>query len=473
MHRGIQAGIQDISACSEYLDTCERNEESPLHFPPYTLLKCGLSKCLLDPNLIRMVPATNESYGYPEATKSFSGPPVFTPTNPDSYDGLGRGNKEKILRKRSSGFHFGSSMTSILGAADDEFLGPSNSERPSSPQSRPRTSQKGKPSTLFGSFGKKSGNLLRDKSHDSLDITTEPSTFESGQGSEQINGSRGKRVIHHGEVQTTSGLFRKKKEYLVLTETHLTRYKSQSRASEVFPSIQSSIRRSSSTRHPSTASIGSLQDLQSLTSHTSSEGENSIPLKQIVAAYKVEDGRPFFTTEVVYLDEENNLAGSIQLMLNDPKEADLWYTSIRGAAQKARLISSQPYPERVVLFLVNVVEAALDYHEAHFTVFRVVRRATTKPGGRSSSDDYAKLGTSVSYMVIGINRLHLISLPDFSEPSQFVMDAKASKTMFGLVSLVSMVVQHAEDAFQLGFRSVPSRQKLVSPLIQLSSSILN
>jgi hypothetical protein len=278
--------------------------------------------------------------------------------------------------------------------------------------------------------------------------------LEGGQSIEQSNGARGKKVLHHGEVQTTSGLFRKKREYLVLTDTHLVRYKSQSRASEVFPSIQPSIGRSSTTRHPSTASIGSLQDLQSLNSHASYEIENAIPLDQIVTAYRVEDGRPFFTTEVVYLDEEINLVGSIQLMLNDPKEADLWHTSIRGAAQKARLISSQPYPERVVLYLVNVLEAALDYDEAHFTIFRVVRRAATKSGVRSSSDDLAKLGTPVSYMVIGINQVHLISLPDFAESSPRILDAKANKAKFGLVSLVSMDVQHADDTFQLGFRSV-------------------
>jgi hypothetical protein len=44
----------------------------------------------------------------------------------------------------------------------------------------------------------------------------------------------GQHVLHHGEVQTTGGLFKKKKEYLVLTHTHLIRFKSQSKASEAF-----------------------------------------------------------------------------------------------------------------------------------------------------------------------------------------------------------------------------------------------
>jgi len=372
----------------------------------------------------------------------------------DSDGVKGEKTEKKKFGKRRSVFHIGSTSSSGTEARGDEPLSPLNNERPNSPLSRPRTLHKGKPSSVFGSLGKKSVNSLKDKLLDSSDYTPGSSIFEGGQNTEQVNGGRGKRVLHHGEVQTTSGLFRKKKEYLVLTETHLIRYKSQSRASEVFPSIPPSFGRSTTTRHPSTASIGSLQDLQSLNSHASTEGDNAIPLKQIVTAYKVEDGRPFFTTEVVYLDEESNFVGSVQLMLNDPKEADLWHTSIRGAAQKARLISSQPYPERVVLYLVNVLEAALDYDEAHFTIFRVVRRASGKAGGRLSSDDFAKLGSSVWYMVIGINQLHLISLPDFAESPTRILDAKASKTKYGLVSLVSIDVQYADDTFQLGFRSV-------------------
>jgi hypothetical protein len=402
-----------------------------------------------------MVPTTKDSHGHRTLSNPFSRPPISSLTSLDT-DGTVNGEKteKKKFGKRGSVFHLGSTSSSGTEALDDEPLSPLNNERPNSPLPRPRILHKGKPSSVFGSLGRKSVTSLKDKSLDSPDFTPGSSIFDGGQAIDQINSGRGKKILHHGEVQTTSGLFRKKKEYLVLTETHLIRYKSHSRASEVFPSIPPSFGRSSTTRHPSTTSIGSLQDLQSLNSHASTEGDNAIPLKQIVTAYKVEDGRPFFTTEVVYLDEENNLVGSVQLMLNDPKEADLWHSSIRGAAQKGRLISSQPYPERVVLYLVSVLEAALDYDEAHFTIFRVVRRASGKAGGRPSSDDFAKLGSSVSYMVIGINQLHLISLPDFTESPTRILDAKASKTKYGLVSLVSIDVQHADDTFQLGFRSV-------------------
>lgn len=45
---------------------------------------------------------------------------------------------------------------------------------------------------------------------------------------------RNRTILYHGEVQTNSGLFWKRREYVVLTETHLVRFKSQSSALELF-----------------------------------------------------------------------------------------------------------------------------------------------------------------------------------------------------------------------------------------------
>lgn len=355
----------------------------------------------------------------------------------------------KKLGKRSSVFGLGPPGTPEL-PYDVSVNSVANNGSDSS-NTRPRTLQKGRPTSLFGSLGKRSMHNVEDGEPDLLHSATPDSPMEENHCYDRP-GSNSRSVLHHGEVQTTSGMFRKKREYMVLTETHLIRFKSQSRASETFPSIPPAPGRSNTTRHPSTTSIGSLQEVQSNTSHTSADSENRIPLCQIVTAYKVEDGRPFFTTEVVYLDEEYHGVGSIQLMLHDPKEADLWHTSIRGAAQKTRLLMEEPYPERVVRYLVQILEAANDYDANHFQLFRVVRRTAIPKGGRSSSDDLQKLGDSVFYMVIGINRIHLIPLPDFSNSSGRLVTSKASRLIFGIVTLVSLSVQYADDRFELGFR---------------------
>lgn len=342
---------------------------------------------------------------------------------------------------------FGSTGNTHL--TQDYALSPTGSEH--SPKVRPRTLQKGRPSSIFGSMGKKNtfGFAEDGEGSDGLVGTTTPESPPDENATLIV--AIGKSVLHHGEVQTTSGMFRKKKEYLVLTDTHLIRFKSQSRASDAFPSIPPVYGRST-TRHPSTTSIGSIHEVQSTNSHASNEYENKIPLKQVVTAYKLEDGRPFFTTEVVWLDEEYTGVGSVQLMLHDPKEADLWHTSIRAAAQKARLMmEEQPYPERIIAYLVRALELVADYDAEHFQVFRVVRR--NAKSGKSSSDDLQKLGSSVFYMVIGINRVHLIPLPDFTEPGTRSLAPKVTRNVFGIVTLVSMTVNYTDDRFELSFRT--------------------
>lgn len=389
----------------------------------------------------------SEGSGIRKSMNPFSRPSLsgLTPIDTNSNGNIEEGEKKerKKMGKRVSMFGFGASTPDL----SEDGMSPVRSNDPTNfPKNRPRTLTKGKPSSLFGSLGRRSINNS-DGETEGLAGTPESPMEAIMAGANGFS----KTVLYHGEVQTTSGMFRKKKEYLVLTDTHLVRFKSQSRASETFPSIPGVGGRSNNSRHPSTTSIGSFQDVQSTNSHASSEHENRISLSQIVTVYKVEDGRPFFTTEVVYLDEEYHGIGSIQLMLHDPNEADLWHTSIRGAAQKARLVLEEPFPDRVIRYLVSLLEAADDYDSSHFQVFRVVRRAST--GKKSSSDDLQKLGASVFYMVIGINRVHLLPVPDFTDPTGTLTCPKTSRNSYGIVSLVDMRVSYDDDRFEIAFRT--------------------
>ncbi|KAF4621711.1 hypothetical protein G7Y89_g14494 [Cudoniella acicularis] len=373
-------------------------------------------------------------------------------TNDGNVDGERK--EKKKLTKRSSMFGLGPSASPDL--VPDGSRDPFSSERLGSPKNRPRTLQKGRPTSVFGSLGKRSmTSYVEEDEADNLATSTPESLIDGEQGLEPSM-AHNKNVLYHGEVQTQSGMFgmfRKKREYLVLTDAHLIRFKSQSRASETFPSIPPTYGRSTSTRHPSTTSVGSLQEVQSTNSHASAEVENRIPLEQIVTAYRVEDGRPFFTTEVVYLDEDYHGVGSIQLILYDPTDADLWLSSIRGAAQKARLLQEEPFPQRVVRYLARVLEGLNDYDAAHFQVFRVVRRAPVPKSGRvSSSDDLQKLGGTVFYMVMGINCLHLIPVPNFSDPTGRLINPKISRHMYGIVTLYQMYIISGDDRFELSFR---------------------
>lgn len=100
------------------------------------------------------------------------------------------------------------------------------------PRNRPRTLIKnGRPTSIFGS-------LRSMRSTEEEEQLTSPASKASSIDEERLREPvpHGGVVLHHGEVQTTGGMFRKRKEYLVLTDTHLLRFKSYSRAAEAFPS---------------------------------------------------------------------------------------------------------------------------------------------------------------------------------------------------------------------------------------------
>ena len=132
----------------------------------------------------------------------------------------------KLKKQRPASFLSASSVA----VYDGEGSGPDDQKQPPSPRLWPGKLTKGsRPSSIFGSLK---------LTHSSEDAPLHPtaskdSCADEGKGTDAP--APGKVVLQHGEVQTTGGMFRKRKEYLVLTDKQLLRFKSQSRAAEVFP----------------------------------------------------------------------------------------------------------------------------------------------------------------------------------------------------------------------------------------------
>lgn len=118
-------------------------------------------------------------------------------------------------------------------ARDDEPMSALPQPSPSPKPPRPTLSVRGitqRPTSVFGSL-----RSMRSNGEDDTPLTATSSKAPSvNWGDAEPSAGRTKNVLHHGEVQTSSSMFRKKKEYLVLTDTHLLRYKSQGKASESF-----------------------------------------------------------------------------------------------------------------------------------------------------------------------------------------------------------------------------------------------
>ena len=320
-------------------------------------------------------------------------------------------------------------------------------------KSRPRSyQQSGRPASFLGSL--RSLHSLQDEDDEVLSRTssTPTSLHTNGPAANDYSEST---VLHHGEVQTAASMFRKKSFYLVLTDTHLVRFKSRGRASETFPCIPSSSGRASGMRHSRMSSSGSLHELHTT---SSSEGHHGIILHHIVAVWKPEDGKPYFSIEIDHFDEEANNASALTLQLHDPKDFDLWMSSIRGAAMKARLANPQPFSQSMVDYTARVLDSERDYDPAHFHMFKVVQRSANKSGARSSTDDLTKLTSNICILAIGAYKAHLVPLPKPSRTNSSTSLSDMNGASYGITTLTSLSVQNQDDGFSLAFR-IPLRQQ--------------
>ncbi|KAJ5570284.1 uncharacterized protein N7459_009714 [Penicillium hispanicum] len=270
------------------------------------------------------------------------------------------------------------------------------------------------------------------------------------------NGIWSSAILHHGEIQTTGGMWRKKSQYLVLTDTHLIRFKSQGKAADAFPSsIPSSYGRAPASHRQSVASISSLQDMQLMVTNEASAG---IPLNSIIAVYMLEDGRLSPTVEVAYLDERTHKAALIQMQTSDLQELNLWMVGIRQAAQMARANDPLPFDGGAVEYVTRMLEHERDYDPDAFRMFRVIQIASSKSLTRSSSDDLTKLSPTGCYLAIGLHKLHLIPMQKAANRSSVVsLSDLETSTSFGLMNLTGLSMEYGDDSLHLTFR-VPLRK---------------
>lgn len=354
-----------------------------------------------------------------------------------------------LLRKRrTESFMSNLSETTQYGE-NDSLHGPTLAETPRSP--RPSTLSRGGLKRASSVFGSIRGYKLPDEDEPLSATSTRTST---GFGEYLNEDTRDRQVLHHGEVQTSSSMFRKKKEYLVLTEKHLIRYKTQSKAAEAFPVIPSPFSRTPSYRHSQNPSTGSSHELQSLASENSGDRDHGTPLRHIVAVYHLDDGRPHFALELYWLDDESNQASCMTLQFGDPDEMYTWLAKIRDASNRARLADANPLSAYNSHLAARVVEGDRDYVPPHYAIYKVVLRPQGKATSRSSSDDLAKLAAAVCFLAIGVHKVHMIPL--FKPPSQRTSSpslvAHNTQSSYGILTLTEVSISEVDDTFLLTFR---------------------
>ncbi|KAJ5882557.1 uncharacterized protein N7529_001229 [Penicillium soppii] len=264
------------------------------------------------------------------------------------------------------------------------------------------------------------------------------------------NGIWSSAILHHGEVQTTGGMWRKKSQYLVLTDTHIIRFKSQGKAADAFPSIPASYTRAPAAHRQSVASISSLQDMTQMASGDATAG---IPLNSIIAVYMLEDARLSPSVEVAYLDERTHKATLVQMQTSDLQDLNLWMVGIRQAAQMARANHPMPFSRGSVEYVTRMLEHERDYDPEAFRMFRVIQIASSKSITRASSDDLTKLSPTGCYLAIGSHKLHLLPMQKTANRSSVVsLSDWESATSFGLMNLTGLSMEYGDDSLHLTFR---------------------
>ncbi|KAL8951727.1 MAG: hypothetical protein Q9222_002306 [Ikaeria aurantiellina] len=312
------------------------------------------------------------------------------------------------------------------------------------PRTRPRSLHKtGRPSSFFGSL--RSLSSLHDEDEALTKTASSPSSLNSV--SSAIPDVAAGLLVHHGPLPEVGPMFRRRCPYLVLTDTHLIKFKSQDRAAEMFPSIPSTPtqqRRINNPRHSRLSSTSSLPDLQN-------SADCHVALVHVVAVYKLDDGEPYFTFEIAHLNDTTIHPSTLTIQIHDPGESDTWITAIRSAASKARVMSSTPFSQRLVEHTARALEQEHDYDPNHFRMFKVVQRAN-KLAKRSSSEDLSKLTSKLCILAIGMYKVHVVPLPKASKTTSSTSLSEMNGMSYGIVTLTSINVQAFDDTFQLWFR---------------------
>ncbi|KAK5944891.1 hypothetical protein PMZ80_002093 [Knufia obscura] len=333
-----------------------------------------------------------------------------------------------------------------------------------SPKIRPKVLTRPNRNSIFGSL-----RSLHSLDEDEKTLVKSESKSSSLQGDADSfgRGLFGDNVKRAAEVQVTgTSMFRKRTQYIVLTESHLIRFKSQSKASEMFPIIPNSGK--NSLPRNTMSSIGSYTELQTSAYMDITQG---VPLEEVIAVYKIEDGRPYFTLEVSYVDEHGKRPSSLQLNFSGPRDAEAWMMAIQEHAATRRAQNTRGYPQRTLEYLAGALEKEQDYDPQLFRVFKVVQRSPVRSAGtRGPSDELSKSNSSVSYLVIGVNKLHLIPLPKVSgrSSSTSLSDLDTPPSSFGITTLTSIKLRPSDDGFELYFRT-PLRQPYLASLASYES----
>jgi len=291
-----------------------------------------------------------------------------------------------------------------------------------------------RPKSMFGSL----------KARDSVVVTSSASS--SLEESSMSEGQRGvlppsSIIMQSGEV-TGGGLLRKKRDYLVLTNRELVKYKSEAKALEAFHG-----------KDFNGGNKGRASSVGSAVVTNASEHTFVTMMNQVIAVYcPSTDHELGNTVQIDYLDGAVGQPSSTIFTTASPTEARSWMDRLRAVAAQTRACSPPlVYPDSTVEHIARRLEAEMDYSPMHFQVYRVVQRSGKS--GNKSTEDLQKMYSTMCYLAIGIHKVHLVPMR-FATNKSMASSSPTPTTSFGILSLSGLWISNSDDCFSLVFRYV-------------------
>jgi hypothetical protein len=260
-------------------------------------------------------------------------------------------------------------------------------------------------------------------------------------------------VLHHGEAQLSNSTFRRKTEYLVLTERFLVRFKTSKLAAQTFPWLlpaQAHMQRPTSSH---------VQDNDLSSGHESptdlsSRKTSIIPLQEVIATEITTHDRNRLTLHVITHSSAQKTSNLIQV--EHTGGAPHWIESV---SPNSRTIQEQRGNLLTNIYLQAIRDtvgpdsfSALE--DTQNRLFLVHSRHSKSQENTPSSEDVIKDHSVVIFLLIGTFKVHLITIPKSQRSSARSLSelTRLQTASYGIVNLVSASISGRDDAFDILFR---------------------
>jgi hypothetical protein len=273
------------------------------------------------------------------------------------------------------------------------------------------------------------------------------------------------RVLHHGEAHISQVGWRKKSEYLVLTEHYLFRFKSVRKASDKFPwlfPIGAALRPTSTSNSGSslsTLSINEVTTTPSAESPTEVSGiKSAIPLQQVIAVQVLQESRTRATLEVISYTATSSYVSCVTFFVERVNGQPHWLETLSSTARDSQSLKHGTIPTSHWESIRGMIGLEADTElSLSCMTFPVLRRPNTAGNlGYVMQDDLHKDSPILHYVVIGKHKTYVIPLSLSHKSGNTASSSNGKIGSFGTVCLKKITVSDRDDSFDLVFRFVIS-----------------